>query len=945
MKKSLLFEISFQKIVVMLAIIFTSSISAKNIYVSKTGNDTNPGTIDKPYKTITKASSVARPGDIVVIGQGTYEETIRPVRSGTPGQPITYTAKQGEKVIISAMQALSGWTSDGDGRWKTKVNWDLGQRNFVMRGKTVLDLARWPNNTDGDRFTLNSLRNDDGSQDQVSVNAFLTDREIPNWNWSNGGSIMFYGDRPGSGWTTWRAWIKRQSSGRVVFDAIKDQSWIIGSHPPGDKGDYFLEGIKEALDYKNEWYFNPKTKTLFVKLPKNAEPKNGEVQMARRSVTADLQNLNYIHLQNIALFGGNILIKGIGNKLNGITSLYGSMTRGITPKFNSGINAVDIKSGSRNTVIENSEIAFGDATGVWDAGTSSIIRNNYIHDFNFLGSYDAPIMARGGVNTKIIRNNISRGGRDAIQIINKNSEVAYNDVSYSNLIADDCALIYTINKGLNMDIHHNWFHDAKGRGKLKKAAGIYLDNDAENVRVYRNVVWNVEWTNVQINWNGKDIDIFNNTLVKAQGGTMGAWHKKGTKFTNVKVWNNITDRNATDQGGNQETEGTWEPQSNKQNNLVDNKSFVNHTNNNYKLKPGSKAVDFGRVINRYTDNYVGKSPDVGAYEIGDNWVPGPNWDIAQGPTGQGCYGLPGESCGTNAKDNVEFVNVPTTLPVADSYTVDVTYEASINRELVVEFWSATGWIASSAVQTVSAGKETKSITIQLPKPVKPGKGYVFKTHIRPVGGTWQQALKWTQLNDITVEAVPQFKDEISFKEPKTTLVSADSYVLDIAYEASINRELVVEFWSSSGWVAQQKEVVSAGKGVKSITVQLPKPAQSGIGYIFKTHIRPLGANWTQAIDRDQVNNVTIIGGGKKEEKKKDMLFNIDNLRISSNPVKEKFTIHNLTKPVLIQVSNLKGQKVLSKVIDKYNSIDVSSYKQGIYFISINNSPFTKFLKQ
>jgi len=853
MKKS-----KIQKIIVFLTIIFSLNLNAKNIYVSKKGNDSNPGTEAKPYKTISKASSVAQPGDLVIIGEGTYEEVIKPARSGRAGQPITYIAKGSEKVIVSAMQALSGWTSDGGGRWKTTVNWDLGQRNFVMQGKTVLDLARWPNNTDGDRFTLNSLRNDGGSQDQVSRNAYLTDREIPNWNWSNGGSIMFYGDRPGSGWTTWRAWIKNESSGRVTFDAIKNAGWIISAHPPGDKGDYYLEGIKEALDYQNEWYFNSNNKTLFVKLPGNAQPQNGAVKMARRTITADLQNRNYIHLENIALFGGNVLIKGTGNKLNRVTLFYGSMTRGISPGFNSGINAVDIKSGSRNTIIENSEIGFGDATGIWDAGSSSIIRNNYIHDFDFLGSYDAPIMARGGSNTKILRNHIARGGRDAIQIVNKNSEVAWNDVSRSNLIADDCALIYTINKGLNMDIHHNWFHDAEGRGKLKKAAGIYLDNDAENVRVYRNVVWNVEWTNVQINWNGKDIDIFNNTLVKAKGGTMGAWHKKGTKFTNVKVWNNITDRNATDQGGNQETEGTWEPQSNKQNNLIDKASFINHSNNNFGLKSRGKAVDFGRVINGYTDSYKGKSPDVGAYEVGDNWVPGPNWDITQGPTGQGCYGLPGESCSdSNVNDLIELVNVPSTLLTADSYTVDVTYEAAKDREIQVGFWSSTGWIASSTTQTVSAGKGTKSITVQLPKPTEPGTGYIFKAHIRPVGGTWQQALKWTQVDNITIEAVPQFKDEVSFNDPKTTIVSADSYEFNIAYEASTNRELIVEFWSSLGWVAQQKEVVAAGKGIKSITVKLPSKPAPGIGYVYKAHIRPIGTTWREALKWANVNNITV----------------------------------------------------------------------------------------
>jgi len=625
---------------------------ARDYYVSKYGNDANNGGQNAPFRTIEKASQMAQAGDHVYIGGGTWETTLRPMNSGTQANPIVFQPISGEKVVISAMKSLSNWTADGNGIYKTTVDWDLGQRNFVMHNQTVLDLARWPNNTDGNRFTLNSLRNDGGSQDQVSTNAFLTDTEIPNWNWANGGSLLFYGDRPGSGWTTWKAWIKSSSAGRINFDAIKNQGWIISAHPPGDLGDYFLEGIKEALDYQNEWYFDGDSKTLYVKLPNGVKPQNNQVAMARRSETIDLSDRDYITVKNLAVFGGSIHIQGEGNTLSGVTSLYGAMTRGITPNFNSGVNAVHVDWGSKNTTIENSEIGFGDGTGIWDSGSGTIIKNCFIHDFNMLGSYDAPLMVRGQTNAKVLRNTVTRGGRDALQIISKGSEVAFNDFSYSNLIADDCALLYTIGENLNMDIHHNWFHDAEGRGKLKKAAGIYLDNDAGNVRVYRNVVWNVEWTNVQINWNGTDIDIFNNTLVKADGGTMGAWHKDGTQFSNVRVWNNITDIYASDQGGNQETEGTWEPQSDKQNNLVSKESFENWELNNFHLKAGSEAVDYGRVISGYTDGYVGAAPDVGAYELGDTWVPGVDWDTAQGAAGI-CYGLPGETC---VVEDIEPVN-------------------------------------------------------------------------------------------------------------------------------------------------------------------------------------------------------------------------------------------------------------------------------------------------
>ena len=58
---------------------------------------------------------------------------------------------------------------------------------------------------------------------------------------------------------------------------------------------------------------------------------------------------------------------------------------------------------------------------------------------------------------------------------------------------------------------------------------------------------------------------------------------------------------------------------------------------------------------------------MGAYEYGEDWVPGINWNPAIGPTGTGCYGLPGESC-VGAKVDVSAVDIQqaaTSIEVGD----------------------------------------------------------------------------------------------------------------------------------------------------------------------------------------------------------------------------------------------------------------------------------------
>ena len=50
---------------------------------------------------------------------------------------------------------------------------------------------------------------------------------------------------------------------------------------------------------------------------------------------------------------------------------------------------------------------------------------------------------------------------------------------------------------------------------------------------------------------------------------------------------------------------------------------------NYDFTPKSTAselIDQGMVISGITETFDGNAPDVGAYELGDTWVPGVTWE-------------------------------------------------------------------------------------------------------------------------------------------------------------------------------------------------------------------------------------------------------------------------------------------------------------------------------
>jgi len=80
-------------------------------YVSPTGNDSNPGTESLPWKTLSKAASMATAGITIFIKQGTYSERLLPVHSGKADAPITFTSYPGDSVAITGvgMTPPAGW--------------------------------------------------------------------------------------------------------------------------------------------------------------------------------------------------------------------------------------------------------------------------------------------------------------------------------------------------------------------------------------------------------------------------------------------------------------------------------------------------------------------------------------------------------------------------------------------------------------------------------------------------------------------------------------------------------------------------------------------------------------------------------------------------------------------------------------------------------------------
>ena len=79
-------------------------------------SDDAPGTAERPWKTISKATERAQPGDVIVIRGGVYRERVLAKTSGTAQAPICFEAAPGEHVVVTGADRLISWRKADESR-------------------------------------------------------------------------------------------------------------------------------------------------------------------------------------------------------------------------------------------------------------------------------------------------------------------------------------------------------------------------------------------------------------------------------------------------------------------------------------------------------------------------------------------------------------------------------------------------------------------------------------------------------------------------------------------------------------------------------------------------------------------------------------------------------------------------------------------------------------
>ncbi|MCE5240241.1 right-handed parallel beta-helix repeat-containing protein [bacterium] len=589
---------------------------AAELFVSPSGNDANPGTLAKPFRTIGQAASVMQPGDTCRLRGGVYRETVRPASSGAEGEPLCFAAYKGEAVTVSGADPLTGaWTRHQGDIWKLATPLKFIQ--LFSDGK-MLPEARWPNATSDDLMTFPRAAAGPGTDKFV-----LADPNLPPGDWNNALILIWPGDR----WTSQMRRVTEYRPGqsfRFAEDFVREKADPYHQHDPyapRPGNPYLLIGALAGVDSPGEWFLDEATGTLYLQVAPGDMPARHRIEAKQRDLAFDLSKLSCVEVHGLDIIGAAINMADAQHCLVEDCRLrYVQHVREWTKKVRPP--TLNVMSGKGN-VWRHCLIAYAALAAMQVTGEGNRVENCVIHDADYCGTGSGGLNAGRSVGAVVSHCSIFRTGRDIIPHHgSKRILLEYNDLYHGNMLNNDAGAIYCWGTdGEGGVIAHNWAHDLLGDA----TSGIYLDNFSKNFIVHHNVVWNTTACGIHINCDALNHLIANNTVAlsnKPFGTFTYAAYTPTMKGT--RILNNLVNAPLRPEDPSTFVQGELGPE-------LQRNTFGAVDRDGVPVK-GSAAIDAGIEIAGITDGFAGRAPDLGAYEFGGaRWVAGADWRDPQAP--------------------------------------------------------------------------------------------------------------------------------------------------------------------------------------------------------------------------------------------------------------------------------------------------------------------------
>ena len=507
-----------------------------NFYISAdSGQDTNPGSLDLPFKTLKKAQDTLRTlnktmsEDITVyLRGGRYELTetlaLDTQDSGMNGHTIIYKNYLDETALISGGRLIHGWQKEGN-LWKVDVGTEAKTRELYVNNQPAI-----------------RARNDQGLPDVVKTETGYTTTDTSMQNGRNPSAIEIVGRHY---WKLFRCGIQSIKDTTIT---IQQPCWNRSQLNKDISLDNpsWLENAYELLDSPGEWYLDNRSGWLYYLPRPNEDMSTATVVLPRLETLiqglgtpeAPIHHIKFEGLmfaeatwlrpstsdgfppaQAAIFFTGSKIPNWSSNSdiMANAAQIPGHVNfkfaKDITFTLNTftrlGATGLNMSDGSQDNVITGNHfynigsnaISVGD---IINPNTSDVrlitknikVSNNYIH--NIANQYEGSVGIEVGYteNVLIQHNQLSNLPYSGISIgwgwgvpdptVAKNNTIQANLIDHPMSTLSDGGGIYSLGAQPGNIISENIITNQSS----DKGAALYLDNRSRYITVVNNVIFN-----------------------------------------------------------------------------------------------------------------------------------------------------------------------------------------------------------------------------------------------------------------------------------------------------------------------------------------------------------------------------------------------------------------------------------------------------------------------
>lgn len=520
---------------------------SSDFFVSPNGNDEFPGTEKKPFRTLDRAMLAAQnffsqnedKDCFVWMNTGDYFITnpleLKAAHLKNGNNHLYFQSIAGEsKPMISGGKKVTGWIKKSNDLWEAEISGpDKIRELFIDRKRLVR--ARHPNN---DYLRVKKVGDD------RRTHFYFEKGEFPIPPKSDNPELVLMHD-----WSISRIQVDEidtEQNKLTAIDSIGARSpsfFNLDNWEPNPR--YFLENSYDFLNCDYEWYFDEKSKTIFLQLPESMNPNDSEVfipvsEGIIKMMGSENRPLKNIHFEGIAFkhSAWQIPEKGYAGvqacHFDGLSSTTGWTVVPAAVKaewvencsFNNctfenlGGTGVWFGTGSKNCSIENSSFLDISGNGImigegrdrevdgekwYDAAPEQVALGNSVSNCKVKDCgaqfYGAVGIWCGLTAETTIRNceiydlpytGISVGWMWSPQPTPcRNNIIEGNHIHHIMNVLSDGGGIYMLGLQPGSKLVNNRIHDVKINAGRAESNGMFLDEGTTHVVVANNLIYNI----------------------------------------------------------------------------------------------------------------------------------------------------------------------------------------------------------------------------------------------------------------------------------------------------------------------------------------------------------------------------------------------------------------------------------------------------------------------